>query len=556
MNSLDNKNRDEAVSSEQSEMQQGSRGIAASAKPSRIRRWAAGIAGGILLAGGLTFGGLKYIEAHTLPYYTVYSGDTVIGTIADKTQLDKLIEQKQQEFAAKYPNADMKLFTANIRAEEDEGYKAVPNTEATLHKLEGTIKAYATGVELVVDGKVIGIVKDEQTAKKLVNKAEKSYIEAGTQTADPTAQKLASTGSASADDESASKLNAIKINEKIAYSETVTSPTRILTEAEAYKLLTIGEKDPVTYTVAEGDTVSSIAAKYDITQDEIYANNTDIKEFTLQIGQELRITLPDPAITVTTVESVSEIIPTAPEMVIRRNSDLAEGKRIVASPGKSGAKRVDYRLTKENGEIVREEWLGQEVVRRSAPIVIVKGTKVIVEEKPVVEEPVERSSTAEEESSSERSRERSSVESSSSENSSSSQSSSESDNQEEVTSGGSGFSWPVSGASVSSTFGARWGKMHAGIDLTGPSTIKASAPGTVTYAGEMNGYGSIVIISHGDGFETRYGHLRSINASVGQSVSRGQSIGVMGNTGRSTGIHLHFEIRKNGTPKNPLSYLP
>ncbi|WP_172198951.1 peptidoglycan DD-metalloendopeptidase family protein [Saccharibacillus qingshengii] len=552
MKSLNNNSQGEAVSSGQSEMQQGSKVVLAGGKPRKIRRWAAGIASGVVLAGGLTFGGFKYVEAHTFTYYTVYAGDAEIGTIADKKQLDELIAKKRQEFEAKYPNADMKLFTANIRAEKTEGYKVVPDTAATLGKLEGTIKAYATGVELVVDGKVIGIVKDEQTAKKLVAKAEKSYIEKGTQTAGTAAKKLASTGSSSAADSSSSKLNSIRINEKIDYSETETSPTRILTEEEAYKLLTVGPKDPVTYTVAEGDTVSSIAAKFGITQDDIYANNTDIKEFTLQIGEELRITLPDPLITVTTVESVSEVIPTAPELVIRRNSDLAEGKRIVASPGKSGAKRVDYRLTKENGEIVREEWVGQEVVRRSAPIVIVKGTKVIVEEKPVVEEAEETNEPTVEEPAAERS----SSESEASEKEAAAESSSDSDNQEEVTSGGSGFSWPVSGASISSTYGTRWGKLHAGVDLTGPSTIMASAPGTVTYAGEMNGYGSIVIISHGDGFETRYGHLSRINVSSGQSVSRGQSIGVMGNTGRSTGTHLHFEVRKNGSPENPLSYLP
>ncbi|WP_051507037.1 M23 family metallopeptidase [Saccharibacillus sacchari] len=553
MNSSNNKGQGEAAASEKSEMQQESKIVVVGGKSKRTRRWAAGIVGGVVLAGGLTFGGFKYVEANTYTYYTVYSGDTVIGTIADKNELDELIDNKQQEFSKKYPGADMKLYTASIRAEEMQGYKIVPDTEATLGKLDGTIKAYATGAELVVNGEVVGIVKDKATAKKLVEKAKNSYVEKGTQTEGAATKKLASTGSAASSDGSTSKLNSIKINDKITYAETKTSPTRILSEEEAYKLLTIGKKDPVTYTVVEGDSVSSIAAKFGITQDEIYANNSDIKEFTLQIGEVLRITLPDPMMNVTTVESVSELIPTAPEMFIRHNSELAAGKRIVASQGKSGSKRVDYRLTKKNGEIVREEWIGQEVVRRSAPIIIIKGTKVIVEEKPVVEEKVEEVSTASVESTEESSE---SAESSSESSASSSSDDSSSSNQEEVTSSGSGFSWPVSGASISSTFGTRWGKLHAGIDLTGPSTIMASAPGTVTYAGQMNGYGNIVIISHGDGYETRYGHLSSIGVSNGQSVSRGQSIGVMGNTGRSTGTHLHFEIRKSGSPQNPLSYLP
>ncbi|OWR32065.1 hypothetical protein CDO73_06260 [Saccharibacillus sp. O23] len=552
MESLDNKDRGKTASSEQSEMrQEGSfeAGVQRTWKPRRIRRWAAGAASVVLLAGGLTFGGFKYKEAHTYTYYTVYSGDTVLGTIADKQQVDELIAKKQKAFSEQYPNADMKLYASDIRTEEAEGYKVVPDTEATLAKLDGAIKAYATGTELVVNGKVVGIVKDEATAKKLIDKAKNSYIEKGTRTAAATT-KLASTGGANkaaSADKSTSKLESIKISSKIAYNATETSPTKILSDEEAYKLLTIGEKEPVTYKVVEGDTVSSIAAKFGITQDEVYANNSDIEEFTLQIGQTIRITLPEPAIDVVSVEKVSEVIPTAPQTIIRHNSKLAAGKRIVASPGKSGAKRVDYRLTKQNGEIVNEQWIGQEVVRRSAPIIIVKGTKVMVEPKKAEPKKIapKKVSTVEESSDSERDT-----------SSESSESSSSSDNQEEVTSGGSGFSWPVGGASISSTFGTRWGKLHAGVDLTGPSNIKASAPGTVTYAGQMNGYGNIIIISHGDGYETRYGHLSSIKVSVGESVSRGESIGVMGNTGRSTGTHLHFEIRKNGDPKNPLSYLP
>lgn len=548
MESLDNQNQGKAASPEQGEMQQELLRSAAAGvwKPRRIRRWAAGVAGAAVLAGGLTFGVFQYKEAHTYTYYTVYSGDTVLGTVADQQQVDQLIAKKQKAFSEQYPNADMKLYASDIRTEKAEGYKVVPDTEATLTKLDGAIKAYATGTELVVNGKVVGIVKDEATAKKLVDKAKNSYIEQGTQTATGT-KKLASTGAANktaSTDKSTSKLESIKINSKIVYTATETSPTKILSDEEAYKLLTIGEKEPVTYTVVEGDTVSSIAAKFGITQDEVYAKNSDIEEFTLQIGQVIRITLPEPAIDVVSVEKVSEVIPTTPQTIIRHNSQLAAGKRIVASPGKSGAKRVDYRLTKQNGEIVNEQWIGQEVVRRSAPIIIVKGTKVMVEPKKITPKKV---STVEESTDSE---------SSDRDTSSESSSSSSSDNQEEVSSGGSGFSWPVSGASISSTFGTRWGKLHAGVDLTGPSNIKASAPGTVTYAGQMNGYGNIIIISHGDGYETRYGHLSSIKVSVGESVSRGESIGVMGNTGRSTGTHLHFEIRKNGDPKNPLSYLP
>jgi murein DD-endopeptidase MepM/ murein hydrolase activator NlpD len=119
----------------------------------------------------------------------------------------------------------------------------------------------------------------------------------------------------------------------------------------------------------------------------------------------------------------------------------------------------------------------------------------------------------------------------------------------------SGLIWPVSGP-ITSGFGWRWGRMHEGIDIGAAcgTTIHAAASGTVIYAGWMDGYGNITIIDHGGGLATAYGHQSSIYVSGG-SVSQGQAIGAVGSTGHSTGCHLHFEVRVNGTPVNPLNYL-
>jgi len=119
----------------------------------------------------------------------------------------------------------------------------------------------------------------------------------------------------------------------------------------------------------------------------------------------------------------------------------------------------------------------------------------------------------------------------------------------------SGFIWPVSGP-VTSGFGWRWGRMHEGIDIGAAcgTPIRAAASGTIVYAGWMDGYGNIIIIDHGGGMGTAYGHQSAIYVGGG-SVSQGQTIGAVGSTGHSTGCHLHFEVRVNGTPVNPLSYL-
>lgn len=108
-----------------------------------------------------------------------------------------------------------------------------------------------------------------------------------------------------------------------------------------------------------------------------------------------------------------------------------------------------------------------------------------------------------------------------------------------------------------SGFGRRWGRMHEGTDLAGAhgSPILATADGTVIHAGWESGYGNLVKIRHDFGIETRYGHLSKVRVEVGQKVSRGDRIGDMGNTGRSTGTHLHYEVRIGGSAVNPMTFI-
>lgn len=120
------------------------------------------------------------------------------------------------------------------------------------------------------------------------------------------------------------------------------------------------------------------------------------------------------------------------------------------------------------------------------------------------------------------------------------------------------FGFPLkSDFRYTSGFGYRWGRAHEGTDLAGAygSPIYATADGVVTHAGWMNGYGNLVKIQHEFGIETRYGHMSKVRVTVGQRVSRGDRIGDMGSTGRSTGNHLHYEVRIGGKAVNPMTYL-
>jgi murein DD-endopeptidase MepM/ murein hydrolase activator NlpD len=120
-----------------------------------------------------------------------------------------------------------------------------------------------------------------------------------------------------------------------------------------------------------------------------------------------------------------------------------------------------------------------------------------------------------------------------------------------------GFIWPVS-APITSPFGMRWGTLHPGIDLGAPygSAIHAAGSGTVVWCGWMSGYGNLVMIDHHNGLATAYGHQSRIAVTCNEQVSQGQVIGYVGSTGYSTGPHLHFEVRVNGNPVDPLGYLP
>ncbi len=119
------------------------------------------------------------------------------------------------------------------------------------------------------------------------------------------------------------------------------------------------------------------------------------------------------------------------------------------------------------------------------------------------------------------------------------------------------FIWPVRGV-VSSEYGRRWGTFHNGIDILAPfgSKIKAVRSGKVIHSGEDPGYGNVVIIYHGHGISTVYAHASKLLVTKGMRVQRGQAIARIGSTGRSTGPHLHFEIRRFEEPQNPINYLP
>lgn len=476
------------------------------------RRWIWISAGALLIAGSVYTGGKAYVNANTVPFYHVYVDGKAIGTIQDDAQLDQLLKEKQKEYQQEHPDVLMVLHTDGITTKADRSFKPEVNSEETLQKLDNMLKAYARGVELKVNGKTVAIVKDQQAAKAAVEAAKLKFAPAAAQ--EEKTQRVAftktSASASSKKSDDGSGLQSVDIKEKISLANTKADPNKVLDVEEAVKVLTGTKDKPVVYTVKEGDTISSIAQHFGMKSADVMALNPGLEEKYVQIGAELQVTKPEAPLTVRTVEAVSEKQPSKPETIVRKSSELPLGKRKVVRPGRDGVKTVDYIVTKENGKVISKQWTGQQVVQESLPEVVYKGTKVA---------PKKKAATVTQKSS------------------------------------GSMFAWPVSGARITSSYGHRWGRSHEGVDLVGGSTIMAAASGRVVFAGQQSGYGNVVIVDHGNGYRTLYGHMSRISVSNGQSVGQGSKLGVMGNTGRSTGTHLHFEVQKNGVAQNPMNYL-
>ncbi len=128
---------------------------------------------------------------------------------------------------------------------------------------------------------------------------------------------------------------------------------------------------------------------------------------------------------------------------------------------------------------------------------------------------------------------------------------------EEFPGGVTPFSWPVPGP-VSSDFGPRGASHHDGIDISTPvgTVVRAARAGHVLYSDSLRGYGNLIIVSHEDGYATVYAHNRENRTRVGDTVRQGDPIAIVGETGKTSGPNLHFEIRKDNVARNPLYYLP
>lgn len=301
-------------------------------------------------------------------------------------------------------------------------------------------------------------------------------------------------------------LTAIGFKEKIEVAESYMPGNEIMDLESAKEQILQSKAKKQIYEVRSGDSLSVIAEDYGLTVDDLLAMNPNYEDenATIRVGDEITVTVPEPQLSVdyTMQEYYEEDYEEDP--IYEDNYEWYTTKTEVIQQPSSGHRKVIALVDYENGEKESSDIVKEEVVSAAVPIIIMRGTKV---------PPT--------------------------------------------------YIWPVSGGYVSSGFGGRSAPKagastyHKGIDIAVSvgTAVMASSAGTVTSAGWQSGYGYVVYIQHSDGRETRYGHLSKILVSTGETVSQGEKIALSGNTGNSTGPHIHFEIRIDGTAVNPLNYI-
>jgi murein DD-endopeptidase MepM/ murein hydrolase activator NlpD len=275
---------------------------------------------------------------------------------------------------------------------------------------------------------------------------------------------------------------------------------------DIYMKLTEDRESEQVYTVESGDSLWGISDRYGMSVDELVALNPSMGN-TLKVGAQLMVCQPDRVLDILTAETAVYDQDVPYEIIEEKRHNLYTTQTQLVRAGSSGISRVTARIYRCNGVEQSRDILTEEAISEPVDRIIAVGTK----------EPalfVDNSR------------------------------------------GDGRYIWPTQGR-LSSPFGWRWGRMHEGIDISNlrGTPIYAADGGTVIYAARKSGYGNFIIIYHGDGRETCYGHLNDYAVGTGDAVEKGQLIGYMGSTGRSTGNHLHFEIRINGKPQNPINFL-
>lgn len=424
--------------------------------------------------------------------YHIYIDQQYIG----KTLNEHLVTEVQDQMIDQVAK-DFDRNAISLKNEISQVTETVFNLQSfeglTADKMQQSLDIQVEGLQLMVNDQKKVIVKDNQAFEQIKEQVKKKHV---------SEEEWAALQADQPAEIETGKwfIQSVDFSQEWKTEAVVASPEEFSTVEEAVKELTEG-KVATTYTVESGDTWDSIAEMHEIkvaTLQELNPGQTEVS-----VGQELILKPAQEAVQVQVKYATKQTVEIPFEKEEKKDSTLLKGEDKVVQEGQKGEAVETLEVVKVNGQEQSKTVTHQEITKEVKNEITAVGTKTIPSR------------------------------------------------------GTGSFGWPAVGGYVSSTMGYRWGRMHEGIDIARPSnpSILASDNGTVIKTGYNGGLGNHVVIRHNNGYETLYGHLSSIQVRSGQVVSKGQKLGNMGRTGNSTGVHLHFEVRKNGSLINPLSVL-
>jgi murein DD-endopeptidase MepM/ murein hydrolase activator NlpD len=458
-----------------------------------------------LMATALAFGITTTVplasESLTTVYY-VYLNKEYIGTISDKNVVDKVVEAKIEELKKDYQNYDLSV-GSQLSYIPEQVFRSTANDQSVIEKLENVLKPQIESTAVVIGENTAVYLENEEMAKQVIQSLKLRYVTKD-QLIELEQRQQSPNIALPALKKNETRLLDVYFSEKVTTKTEKTSPDKILTVVEAVNYIRKGTLEEKKYLVQEGDVLGSIANDHHLTLEQILILNPELTEDSLlQIDQEVNVTVPEPLVSVIIDKEVFKKEKIDYRKKVEESSKMYKGDTKVKQKGIEGLRAVTYVISEENGVTIKKQVIKEEIVVKPVTKVVIRGTKVIPSR------------------------------------------------------GEGNFIWPTSGGYVSSQMGYRWSRMHKGIDIARPSdrTIKTVDNGVVVFAGWDGGYGNKIIVDHQNGYRTVYAHLSSIHVNVGETVPKGSQIGVMGSTGDSTGVHLHFEVYKNGALVNPLTTL-
>ena len=528
---------------------------------SRFRRFLATMT--VIAVVGVSFVSYSVNDTRTKAY-DVYLGDEHIGVVRTEDEALKVYSDLKESLKSTYDMGvvlDKELDFQETNA-KDEVLTSAKDIESNI---KDNINISVTGFELIVDGESFGIFKSGQEVEYILDTVKSSYLpqavqdqeEEGTEAqveeittpkthtieegdnywtiarqynltataleeanpgVNPSRLKPGDVINLSMDGEAKEEVTVqvntpvidndadikeVDFTEDIEVVKVETSFSKLADPDETIAKIREGKEEMRTHVVEVGESYWIIARMYDTTVEELLSANPDQDSQALKPGDEVNLFVPTPLLTVRTVEQVQYTEETDFETEVKTDDSMYKNQKKIITKGEKGTSEIVANVTKLNGIVEDKEIINEKVIVEPITEVVVQGTKELPK-----------------------------------------------------TAATGSFMVPTSGR-LSSPYGMRNGSMHRGIDLANSTgtNIYAADGGRVTFAGYKGSYGYMIEINHENGYVTRYAHNSKLLVKSGERVYRGQHISEMGNTGRSTGPHLHFEILVNGSHQNPSRFI-